>query len=124
MDSNELNKQVRAICEAKEHPYVAFGGKPIPFIGWWWRSVDWDAEMHWLGVIPSECNDGGPPLVGFMENNKWGYPEIEVYGTEWACIRQLVEAAALEPTADNLRAVDRHMQGLIAGQHDKYRELP
>lgn len=42
-------------------------GKRIPYIGWFWRRVDFVG-----GLIPiGDCGD----FVGVMQNNKWGYKE-------------------------------------------------
>lgn len=47
-------------------------GKAIPYLGWYWRGIDFN------GPIPiGECThpEESVPFVGFMVNNKWGYPE-------------------------------------------------
>lgn len=45
-------------------------GKRIPYIGWFWRSVNFvDGE-----ITIGDCGD----FIGFMENNKWDYPEREL----------------------------------------------
>jgi hypothetical protein len=43
------------------------GGKTIPYIGWFWRAVDFASRRASIG----DC-DG---FIGFMENNKWDYSE-------------------------------------------------
>ncbi len=43
--------------------------KSVPYIGWYWREVDFTRPFT-LG----HCGE----FVGFMENNKWGYPEWTV----------------------------------------------
>lgn len=45
-------------------------GKRIPYIGWFWRSVNFvDGD-----ITIGDCGD----FIGFMENNKWDYPEREL----------------------------------------------
>jgi hypothetical protein len=47
-------------------------GKRIPYIGWFWRSI------NFLGYVPIGImyeREGGDSLIGFMANNKWDYPE-------------------------------------------------
>jgi hypothetical protein len=48
-------------------------GKRIPYIGWFWRDVLFDSFVP-IGEAPSPDNSGRP-FIGFMANNKWGYPE-------------------------------------------------
>lgn len=49
-------------------------GKRIPYIGWFWRLVDFDRRIVPIG----DCGE----FVGFMENNKWDYPERTLTDTE------------------------------------------
>jgi len=42
-------------------------GKRLPYIGWYWRSVDFAGKRISVG----DCGE----FIGFMENNKWDYPE-------------------------------------------------
>lgn len=45
-------------------------GKRLPYIGWYWRSVDFAAKSIPVG----DCGE----FIGFMENNKWGYSERDL----------------------------------------------
>lgn len=42
-------------------------GKRLPYIGWYWRAVDFARKDITVG----DCGD----FIGFMENNKWDHPE-------------------------------------------------
>lgn len=56
--------------EKPQDPTIANGigsGKRVPYIGWYWRSVDWCSKQVPIG----DCGE----FIGFMENNKWDYPE-------------------------------------------------
>jgi len=44
--------------------------KRLPYIGWYWRSVDFAGRSIPVG----DCGD----FIGFMENNKWDYPERDL----------------------------------------------
>ena len=109
MDSDELNKRLYAISmQAKENDYECWpeSGKLVPYIGWFWRRVDWDRQTCNLGVIPPNADGNNEALVGFMENNKWDYPSFHVEGDEWEKLRQKVEVLVINPTqagCDELR---------------------
>jgi len=119
MDSNEINRRISALDE-QDLPFEAFGGKAIPYVGWFWRRVDFDTEDHSFGVIAG-CNEcSAAPIVGFMENNKWGYDYVFADKPQWANIKALIVTALEDLTADNLTAVNGAIQGLIAGEHRHY----
>lgn len=42
-------------------------GKRIPYIGWYWRNIDFANKNIPIG----DCND----FIGMMANNKWDYPQ-------------------------------------------------
>ena len=106
MNSAELNKRIADLCD--NEAYVVRGlegtGKCIPYIGWYWRTVDFDRETDSLG----DCGD----FVGFMERNKWGYSYVAVDKARWAQLKSLLEAVVLEPSSASLQAVFDFMQGL------------
>ena len=112
MNSNELNERIAAICEDDTY-YEAFGGKAIPYIGWWWRDVNFDHVSCFFGVIPSDEVPGDNPLVGFMSRNKWGHDYIHCDGKDWAEIRRLLEAAVADTCRETLQAVDDKIQSLL-----------
>lgn len=107
MTSDELNAAISALDVAEETPYAsAIGGKAIPYIGWYWRNVNFDADCVWLGIIPPNADGNETPLIGFMENNKWGYSNVMVDGSDWQSIKDALIAAVLAPSHETLRAVD------------------
>jgi len=114
MNSIELNAKIRDLDNQDPPIFDAFGGsgKPIPYIGWYWRDVDFDSDGCWFGIIPVGADGNSKPLVGFMESNKWGYREIRVRGETWANIRALAEAAAENPTVETLTALNDAVQAL------------
>lgn len=117
MNSKELNERIAAICDDDTH-YEAFCGKAIPYIGWWWREVDFDRGSCLLGIIPSGTEDisGGAnerPLVGFMSRNKWGYDYAHCDGGDWIEIKRLLEAAVTDTCRATLQAVDDEIQSLV-----------
>lgn len=66
--------------------------KRIPYLGWYWRHVNFAELKITIGM--------GGGLVGFMENNKWDYPE-----------RDLTEAEAKKVISYLDRAIARNSAG-------------
>jgi len=60
-------------------------GKRIPYIGWFWRSVDFANEYYTIG----DCGE----FIGFMENNKWGYASRRLTPDESKRVTKIVLAA-------------------------------
>lgn len=89
MTSQEINDAISEICDLNEYtwacPPLAGTGKCVPYIGWYWRTVDFDAPIT-LG----DCST----FVGFMENNKWGYDEWTCSPEQSAQIRRQAEEIA------------------------------
>lgn len=108
LESDEINRRAEEVDQT-EWGFDCFGSKIIPYIGWFWRNVDWDAEECLLGVVPGE-----PPLVGFMQNNKWSYPSFTIEGESWATLRLLVEALLKDtpPSAARCAELCQFMQSL------------
>lgn len=104
MDSKALNAAIAEICDDTTR-FEVFGGKSIAYIGWFWREVDFDRATWCLGVLP----DG---TRGFMQNNKWGYDEVEPNADERAKIREALIAAVRNPCHDTLYAVNDAIQAV------------
>lgn len=101
LTSDELNAAIVALETGEE--------KPIPYLGFFWRHVDFDAESYDFGVAPI----GGKLWVAFMENNKWGYPTVEAKGDAWAAIKLAIRVAVTEPSHQNLGVVKDLLQALV-----------
>ena len=113
LTSDELNERIAALDGRDDLPYEAFRDKAVPYIGWFWRHVDFDQDDYSFGLMPDRL---GGALVGFMENNKWEYNYTNCPPDDWQEIRQLLEAAVLDQTRDNLKAANDKIQSLIAGK--------
>lgn len=113
MNSKTLNKKIREIAD-DEQPYLVKGlsdsGKCIPYIGWFWREVDFDKPLT-LGYTDEKGFDV-PHWVGFMENNKWGYPEFACTKEQSAEIKRLLVEAVKNPNNETLQAVFDYIQTL------------
>ena len=120
MTEKELNDAIDAL----DAEFIGLGndkfptpwaGKPIPYIGWYWRYVHFDSEkwVHTLGVIPSPAEGQGRHLVAFMENNKWGYPLFRVPDQHWHVLRAVIVGCVTIPTADTCQAVFDKLQSLL-----------
>ena len=110
MTSQELNAKLAELCDNESYTVQGLEGtdKCIPYIGWFWRVVDFDAETCRLG----DCGQ----FVGFMQKNKWGYDGFVIEGGRWAQLKSLLETAATGPSNETLQAVFDYMQGLRGGQ--------
>jgi hypothetical protein len=129
MNSKEINEAICKIDEdglSKQNIYKSsIGEKIIPYIGWFWRNIDFDADSVWLGVLPeykSQFEKNDKVRCGFMENNKWGYEEFEVKGSEWQHLKELIIIALKNQTEDNFRRIDDYMQQSLLP--DKYKHGP
>ena len=111
MNSKTINERIAAY-DGQDSPFDAFGGKPIPYVGWFWRIVDFDAETQWFGVIPVDAESNGKNLVGFMQANKWSYPEIEASKEQWTEIKRRIIAAIESPLTDNFKHANDAIQSL------------
>ena len=102
MNSKELNIAIAKICDRDD--LAIQGGKCIPYVGWFWREVDFDTSGYNFAIIPDE-------FQGFMENDKWGH-DITRRTTpeEWAEIKKLLVAAVENPTRDTTKAVWDYIQ--------------
>jgi hypothetical protein len=112
MKSDELNRRIGEICDYPERcgGFEAFGGKSIPYIGWYWRTVDFDTDKNlWgFGLLPAG-------EVGFMESNKWGYQSFSADEELWKRIKELLIEAVLDPTKKKLGAVYAAVQEVGSG---------
>lgn len=119
MNSAELNAKIQELDNQEPSSFDAFGGsgKPVPYIGWYWRDVDFDRDECWFGVIPAGADGNSKPLVGFMENNKWGYGYLLAQGETWQNIRALLEKAVRNPTPETLTALNDAIQALAKEEH-------
>lgn len=118
MNSAELNEELRKIVDEPElYGYEAFGGKAVPYIGWYWRDVDFDSPGPYaFGVLPvyeGTLDDNDKPRAGFMENNKWGYEYVTATPEQWAHIKELLVAVVNNPGRDTLAAADAAIQALL-----------
>lgn len=60
--------------------------KRIPYIGWFWRRVNFFDRIITIG----EGEDG---FVGFMENNKWDYPQRDLTEAEFDAVVAIIDEA-------------------------------
>lgn len=100
LDSATLNQKIADLDAPDDDDLSPNGsGKAVPYIGWFWREVDFDAEGYEFGVIPGE-------FIGFMENNKWDYGYTrKTSPEEWAEIKRLIGELVNEPTKERAGAV-------------------
>lgn len=116
MRSDELNHRIKVFDDVDDVPYNAFGGKPVPHIGWFWREVNFDRidpdGSYLFGVIPAGAEGNDVPLVGFMENDKWGYDYVCANEAQWMEIKRLLVVAVEDPTPKNFERANVAIQAL------------
>ena len=126
----ELNTAIkeldRFLVEGPKHlvpPGLVGTGKLFPYIGWFWRSVEWDqgCDKGYSLYIPSNSAPGydpdmlgdEPDFIGFMENNKWEYATRRCTADAFRLIRRTFEAAVLDPTLENLTIAFQVVQDAV-----------
>jgi len=120
MKSGKINAAIRRIEDtmAKKDKWAIKGleetGKCIPYIGWYWRDVDWDASCITLGILPPCDNPlestGG--FIGFMENNKWGYEQFLITDEAKDGLRKMVEDTLIGQSNKKFQALFDYIQTL------------
>jgi hypothetical protein len=85
--------------------------KLVPYIGWYWRWVDFAGDDPYIPI--GHCGE----FVGFMENNKWDYPERGLTQEEVDQVREIV------CTAYDLSAEGGALSDIIQNTKDKLAEL-
>jgi hypothetical protein len=93
VNSAELNAAI-CLLESDEALQVK-GGKAVPYIGWYWRQVDFDSPISF-----GDCGE----FVGFLENNKWGYPEFTLTPEQDAEVKTGLRELVAAPTYGKCRA--------------------
>lgn len=113
MTSEELNAAISDL-EATDGDMEGYKGddKKIPYIGWFWRAVDFDKETYSFGHIQSRGVslgglqiEGAADWFGFMENNKWDYGySRDTTPKEWSDIKSLLETYVGSPCVNTANA--------------------
>ena len=116
MNSKTLNEKIRGLEDRDEFTVKGLEttGKCIPYIGWYWRDVDFGSPIY-LGIIPDDVVEiGGSKggFAGFMENNKWGYEGFECTLPQTQQIEELLIKAVEKTSNETLQAVFDYMQTL------------
>lgn len=88
-------------------------GKRLPYVGWFWRRVGFSNPK----TIPiGNCGE----FVGFMENNKWDYPQRWLTEAEAAEVIAIIDAAMAAKTQEDanreLARIWDYMQTLVVNE--------
>ena len=125
MNNKDLNNKIAKFCQDftnEDHEDITVvgledSGKIVPYIGWFWRLVDFDKPIR-LGYLP--CR-----FVGFMENNKWDYDEWQTTEVQSKEIVRLLEALVTNPTSESAQGVFDYLQTCIPSWvKEKWAESP
>ena len=106
-ESDALNVAIAALCD-QEGTYRVRGlegtGKVIPYIGWYWREVDFTQPTFPVG----DCGQ----FAGFMESNKWNYSYRDASPERCAAIVAALKQAVAAPNDERLQLVFDLIQAL------------
>ena len=104
MDSETLNMSIGNICDDDKYSVKGLedSGKCIPYIGWFWRRVDFNGR-----IVLGNCED---LFIGFMENNKWAYEEWYTTKEQHTIIVSLLQKAIDNPSNETLQEVFDYIQ--------------
>lgn len=93
--SEEINAYFNSIDGVEtELRMIGTTGKVVPYVGWYWRNVDFDKPF--VLYKPKVGGFDVPGWYGFMQNNKWGYSEVEPSAEDCLLIRAAAARLALE----------------------------
>lgn len=116
MCSDEINRRILEFDNEMGTPvFDAFGGKPIPYLGWFWRKVNFDYEGYYFAVMPvldTPYEKTDKPFMAFMESNKWGYNTIYCGPEDWAEVKKLIIIALESMTTKDFEAANDKIQSL------------
>lgn len=109
MNDDDLNEFISKLSEDGDMeniiPPGSLGGsgKLIPYIGWYWRRIDFD------NITLGDCGS----FIGFMGNNKWDYKEWIISGEQAGTIRQACIALVGNPSQENYDNLFKLIQGCV-----------
>ena len=125
-DSDRLNAAIEELSDSKEYTVHGLSGtgKCVPYIGWYWREVDFTVPLS-LGW----CGGGCPPFAGFMENNKWDYFSWSLTVEQSEQVVAALQRAVAEPSDATLQAAFDVIQSCLPAdkaheRHTPYWETP
>jgi len=103
LDNQHLNDKVSELADDERFTVKGLEGtgKAVPYMGFGWRSVDFDSPIN-LGD-----NDR---FIGFMENNKWGYDEWVISEEQTKEVRDLVSEVVRSPSNQTLQRLYDYLQ--------------
>lgn len=96
---DHINQFIASECDVSKGELDPQGfGKRIPYLGFFWRDCLWSERR----ALPDKKEPRSTDIqigkseffVGFMENNKWGYPQRYLTVAEVETILDLIDDAA------------------------------
>lgn len=98
MTSDELNDAIARLEDGEPigAPELTGSGKVVPYVGWFWRTVDFDAR-----ITLALCEE----WAGFCEKNKWGYDEALLSVEASARVRAACETFVTTPAKESAAEV-------------------
>jgi len=99
-DLNELIKNIETDLDIL---------KPIPYVGWVWEEVDFDAPVK-IAVIPNSDMHAHVPYIGIVFNNLWNYPEYILTIDETISLKKLIEDCVNMCSYINMEKIQRFLK--------------
>lgn len=106
---NDFCRQYSDCKDDDEDKDEVLNGKRVPYMGWFWRGVDF---FNYL--IPIGFHEG---YVAFMENNKWDYHERNMSRDEAKQVMVFLDAAYKANRAGG------ELSGIIKNTHTELKKL-
>lgn len=99
LTSRQINEGLEKLSDDDRSKVIGLDdtGKSVPYIGWFWREVDFDDEID-IGCIPDK-------FAGFMVNNKWDHPERSLDSEQSSEVRRICEDLVQETRAPSMTAL-------------------
>ena len=91
--SDSLNGLARKLTTSRTGPrsftYKTFNGSCLPFIGPYWKDVDFTADFCHIAYVEIESKQINRKYVGFNEDIQFiEYPYFTISGERWNVIKQ------------------------------------
>jgi len=108
----------RSDADEKDDDYAdILNGKRIPYMGWFWRHLEFSD-----GHLPLGFDQG---YVGFMANNKWDHHERNTTPEEFSKIMGFIDDAMVaEQRGGELRSIESDVRSHLKLLRDYLQTLP
>lgn len=114
------NSFLRRIDEIDDSEVDVHGhGKRVPYIGWYWRDLNFYNKRLPIAVAPDSALEGRG-FCGFIAKNKWGYPQRNTTDDEFGKIIDIIDRAmnASNQSGDERRLIETELWAYLQSLRD------